>query len=117
MAELNFHHLRIFLTVARLGNFTRAAEELYISQPSISLQVKELERHFGLPLVEREGRGFRLTEAGARVAEYAERIFALAGDLDREVQQLKGLDSGSLDVGASTTVGEYVLPEVLGRFH
>jgi DNA-binding transcriptional LysR family regulator len=116
MDEPNFHRLRLFLEVARRGGFSRAAQALAISQPAISAQVALLERRYGQPLVERLPRGLRLTEAGVVVAEYAERIFGLAEEMEVALDDLRGLRRGHLTVGASSTIGEYVLPPLIGRF-
>ena len=109
-AGLNFHWLALFRAVARHGGVGAAAEALTISQPSVSAQVRALERALGLPLLERSGRGVRPTDQGTRVLAYADRIFALADDLLREAANLRAGTAGRLVVGASTTVGEYVLP-------
>jgi DNA-binding transcriptional LysR family regulator len=116
MDEPNFHRLRLFLEVARRGGFSRAAQALAISQPAISAQVALLERRYGQPLVERLPRGLRLTEAGVVAAEYAERIFGLAEEMEVALDDLRGLRRGHLTVGASSTIGEYVLPPLIGRF-
>ena len=116
MRELNFHHLLLFRAVARAGSFSRAAEQLAITQPSVSQQVSALERSLGVRLTERRGRGFRLTPAGERVAAYAERAVELAEQLAEEVAALRGGSVGQVVIGASTTTGEYVLPAALGRF-
>ena len=116
MDEPNFHQLRLFLEVARRGGFSRAAQALAISQPAISAQVALLERRYGQPLVERLPRGLRLTEAGVVVAEYAERIFGLAEEMEVALDDLRGIRRGHLTVGASSTIGEYVLPPLIGRF-
>ncbi len=115
--ELNFHWLELFREVARAGGVSAAAARLAISQPSVSAQVRAFERSLGLPLLERRGRGVRLTDQGRRVLAYADRIFTLAEDLQREAADLRAGTAGRLVVGASTTVGEYVLPAVLGQFH
>ena len=116
MSDLNLHHLYVLCTAARLGSFTRAAEALYVGQPAVSQHVAALERTFGVPLVERAGRGVRLTEAGRIAADYGERIFRLAEQLQSAVEDLKGLASGRLVVGAGQTPGDYLLPQVLGEF-
>lgn len=118
MRRFSFHQLELFYAVARQGSVTRAAEQLHISQPAVSAQLAELERALGVPLLARlaGGRGVRLTEAGLLVYEHAARIFALAEDLERGIADLNGLRSGQLIVGASTTLGEYLLPPALGRF-
>ncbi len=111
------HQLAIFLEVARCESVTRAADTLVMSQPAVSAQVKALERELGVPLLQRVGRGVQLTEAGAIVADYARRIFGLAEELTTTIDDVRGLASGRLVLGSSTTVGEYLLPETLGRFN
>lgn len=113
---LDLHKLRVFAVVAEHEHYTRAAEALGISQPALSVHVRDLERQLGLALFERAGRNIRLTEAGRLVHGYARRILALAVELDEAADDLRGLRAGSLRLGASTTVGEYLLPEVLAAF-
>jgi DNA-binding transcriptional LysR family regulator len=113
----NMHKLRAFYALARTGSFSRAAEFLGISQPAVSLQVKALEEHYAIPLLSRQGRHIALTEAGRLIYGYLERILALGEDMERAIEALKGLRAGSLLLGASTTVGEYVLPAIVGHFH
>ena len=115
-SELNFHQIRIFHTVARLGSFSRAAEALDISQPAVSIQVQELEKSFNIPLLHRKSRGLQLTEAGEIVYGYAQRIFSLSSEMQGAIQDIHGLNSGHLTIGASTTPGEYILPVAIGRF-
>jgi DNA-binding transcriptional LysR family regulator len=116
MLSLTAHQLEVFRTVARLGNITRAAKALMLSQPSVSEQVAALERACGIELLERLPRGVRLTEAGEAVYRHAERYFVAAEDLDRALAELRGLRGTQLRVGASMTIGQYVLPEILGAF-
>jgi len=99
------------------GTMTAAAETAGISQPAISAQVKAMERYYGTRLLERDGRGSAPTAAGRLVAEYAVRVLALVDELGRGVADLEGLEAGELIVGASSTVGEQLLPTYLGRFH
>lgn len=113
---INLHQLKIFHTVARLGSFSRAAAELLISQPSVSIQVGELERQFGVELFEQAGKSVRLTEAGRVLDEYAARILALVEETKRAVEEVKGLARGRLTLGATPTPGTYILPELLGAF-
>ncbi len=114
--ETNYHHLRLFQTTARLGRVARAAEVLHVSQPAISKQIGELERALSVTLFDRVGRTLRLTPAGEIVQTYADQIFGLTEDLHRALGDLKGLQRGRLVLGASTTVGEYILPRAMGRF-
>jgi molybdate transport repressor ModE-like protein len=109
--------LAIFAEVTKHGTMTAAAEAAGISQPAISAQVKALERFYGTRLLERDGRGSAPTAAGRLVADYAVRVLALVDELRRGVADLEGLTAGELIVGASSTVGEQLLPTYLGQFH
>jgi DNA-binding transcriptional LysR family regulator len=113
----SLHALAVFLAVVEHGTMTAAAEEEGISQPAISAQIKVLERYYGTILLQRTGRGVVPTATGQNVADHAARILALVDELDRLVRDLKGLQSGRLVIGASSTVGEQFLPAHLGRFH
>jgi LysR family transcriptional regulator, low CO2-responsive transcriptional regulator len=113
---VSLHQLNVFRAVARHLSFSRAAEELYISQPAVSAHVRELERLYGVDLFEQVGRRVRLTEAGRLLEEYADRLLALVEESRRALAELKGLARGHLAVGASTIPGAYFLPEPLGRF-
>lgn len=114
--ELNFHQLYIFAAVARCGSFSRAAEQLKISQPAVSIQVHELEKALGFPLFHRRARGLELTEVGETVSGYASRIFSLASEMRDAILDIQELRVGHLTLGASTTPGEYILPIAIGRF-
>jgi DNA-binding transcriptional LysR family regulator len=113
----SLHALALFLAVVERGTMSAAAEEEGISQPAISAQVKTLERYYGTRLLQRDGRGSAPTAAGRLVADYALRVLALVDELGRGVTDLEGLEAGELIVGASSTVGEQLLPTYLGRFH
>ena len=113
----DLNKLRTFAVVAEHESYSRAAEELLISQPALSVQVRDLERHYEMALFERAGRGVRLTEAGEVVRGYARRILALAEESGEAVSELQGLHAGLLRLGASTTIGEYLLPAALAAFH
>ncbi len=116
MEGTNFHRLNIFHNVARLGSFSKAGEELSLSQPAISIQVRELEKTFGTPLLHRTRQGPVLTDTGRTVFEYAQRIFALDDEMQSAIHDLHDLKGGRLTVGSSTTPGEYILPWVIGQF-
>ena len=116
MVSTNFHQLYIFHSVARLGSFSKAAEELSISQPAVSIQVRELEKSMGGALLHRMRRGLQLTDTGSAVFSYTQRIFSLAEEMQSAVQDIRGLRSGKLTIGSSTTPGEYILPWVIGQF-
>lgn len=102
--------------VARMQSFSKAAQELSISQPAVSIQVRELENSLGASLLHRMRRELRLTETGEAVFSYTQRIFALANEMHRVVQDIQGLHTGRLTIGSSTTPGEYILPWLIGKF-
>ena len=108
--------LKVFHTVARLLSFTKAAEALHMTQPAVTFQVRQLEEYFNTRLFDRTHNKVSLTPAGERVSEFAERIFDLYSEMDNMVRDLTGEISGSLTIGASTTIAEYLLPALLGEF-
>jgi DNA-binding transcriptional LysR family regulator len=108
--------LQVFQTVARLLSFTKAAEELHMTQPAVTFQVRQLEEQFNTRLFDRTHNRISLTDAGKRVHECAERIFELYAEMDNSVRELTGDISGVLILGASTTIAEYMLPALLGDF-
>ncbi|UAY54372.1 LysR family transcriptional regulator [Arachidicoccus terrestris] len=109
--------LRVFHVVAHLLSFTKAAEELSISQPAVTKNIKELESQLGIRLFDRKAGKVALTSAGRTVLNTAERIQALYRQLEFDLNILKNQFGGILKLGASTTAGQYVLPEILARFH
>jgi DNA-binding transcriptional LysR family regulator len=113
---LNLNHLRIFHTVAEQGSITAAAGALKISQPAVSKQLAEFEAHLRTTLVDRLPRGVRLTAAGELLREHSQRIFHEEQTAERAMAELLGLAAGRLSVGASTTVGGYLVPGVLGDY-
>lgn len=110
-----FRQLTAFQTVARLGSVSLAADELHLTQPAVSIQLGALEASAGTPLLQRSGRGIRLTEAGELLAGYASRIVDLWREAGEEMATLQGVFSGTLKVGAITTA-EYLLPPLLVAF-
>jgi DNA-binding transcriptional LysR family regulator len=113
---ITLHQLRTLRAVADHLSFSAAASDLHLSQPSVSYQVKELEEALGVDLLDRQGKRVRLTEAGEILYDYARRILNLVDEAAVAIEQLRGLERGSLRVGASTTVGIYVVPLALGAF-
>src|SRR6476660_762942 len=113
---MDLRQLRTLSEVADRGSFSAAAEALRVSQPAVSQQIRALEREIGEPLLDRGGRGARLTERGVMVHRYAQRMLALSDEFQRELADGDGELTGSLVVGSSTGLGEHVLPLLLGGF-
>jgi DNA-binding transcriptional LysR family regulator len=110
------HQLRIFKAIASEKSFTQAAEILFVSQPSLSKQVKALENHLGILLLHRTGNKIVLTEAGIVFLQYTERILALCEESCRALNDLKDGERGNLKVGASQTIGAYLIPRIVTLF-
>ncbi|MEF3275030.1 MAG: LysR family transcriptional regulator [Chloroflexus sp.] len=115
--SLNLHLLRIFVAVLEHGSFTRAAEALVMSQSAVSRAVQELERQLNTVLLERRARGVAPTAAGLILGEHARRIFAHERLAIEALNELRGLQRGRLAIGASSTIGTYLLPPLLGMYH
>lgn len=107
--------LQIFEASVRLGNFSRAAEELFVTQPTVSMQIKKLADALGLPLFEQIGRNVRPTEAGLELYESCRRIFENLANLEMKISEHKGMKRGRLRLGVVTTA-KYFVPEALGEF-
>ncbi len=116
MLPFTLQQLRILKAVATEKNFTKAAEVLYLSQPSLSKQIKTLEKNLDIILINRESNRISLTENGKVFLQYSERILALCEESCRALIDLKNGDRGSLTVGASQTVGTYLMPRILALF-
>jgi len=113
---MTLRQLRTFKAVADLGSFSLAAQQLRLSQPSVSYQVKELEEALGLPLLDRLSKRIQLTEAGSILYGYARRTLDVLDEAALALEEMRGIKRGNLRVGASTTVGIYLLPAALGAF-
>jgi DNA-binding transcriptional LysR family regulator len=113
---MNLNHLAIFHAVAQTGSMTLGAERLDISQPAVSKQVQELERFLRVHLFDRIGRRVHLSQAGEVLADYARRLFALAQDAEQAMVDVRAVGRGRLVIGASTTIGTYLLPGVVAEF-
>jgi DNA-binding transcriptional LysR family regulator len=109
--------LQVFQTVAKRLNFTKAAAELYITQPAVSKHIQELEHQFKVKLFDRNGSRIKLTNAGEILLQHTEQLFAIYRNVEFEMNNLTLQHSGRLRIGASTTVAQYVLPPVLAAFH
>jgi len=114
---INLNRLRLFLAVVEHGGVRKAAEEISISQPAISQAIQALEGELGVALLERIGRHVRPTAAGVLLNDHGRRIFAETQAARQALDELKGVTSGKLAIGASTTIGIYILPDPLGHFH
>lgn len=114
---MNPVHLQTFLAVQKHLNYTRAAEEIFLSQPAVSRQIRQLERDLGLRLFEQIGKSLNLTDAGRTLADEAGRLLGNMERVAEVVRCHRSAECGRLRVGASTTPGLYLLPSVLGRFH
>ena len=109
-------NLKILQAVAEYGNFTEAAQNLYVSQPAISSQIRELERLLQMKLIERNKTGSRFTEAGYILLYYANQILALCEEACRAIDDLQTYPHGSFTIGGSQTIGINILPTLLTSF-
>ena len=114
---MNRNHLALFHSVAQAGSISGGAAAARVSQPAVSKQIAELEGALGVRLLDRLPRGCRLTEAGKILADYAHRWRSLEEDAARAIEEHRGLKRGRLSLGASLTIGGYLLPRVLAEFH
>lgn len=113
---MNLEALRYLVAVADFGGVTAAARRLGVSQPAVSRAVRHLEEHTEIPLLERTGRGVRLTGAGSALVAHGRALFASERLAEESLAALRGLERGALHVGASTTIAHYILPPVVARF-
>lgn len=115
MFHATLHQLKVFEATARHGSFTRAAEELYLTQPTVSIQVKQLTKAVGLPLFEQIGKRLYLTQAGQQLLETCQRVFEGLEQFEMSVADLKGMKQGQLRLAVITTA-KYFVPRLLGPF-
>jgi DNA-binding transcriptional LysR family regulator len=109
--------LAAFVQVAQHQSFSRAAKALFLTQPSVTARIQSLERELGEVLFERNGRGVRLTDAGSCFLTYAQRVLKALEEGHDALEELRGLQSGSLRLGSAFTISTYVLPGILKTFH
>jgi len=114
---MNPHHLRTFLAVRRHRNYTRAAEEVFLTQPAVSRQMRQLEEELGVRLFEQIGKTLHLTDAGETLAVEAGKLLGAMERTAEAVRSCRSAERGSIRIGASTTPGFYLLPDLLGQFH
>ena len=117
MRNINLHQLATFQVVAKHCSYVRAAEELHFSQPAVSAQIRQLEESLGVKLFDKIGRKTHLTQAGEELYLYSQKIFSLIDETMETMESLRSPHYGRLSVGADTTVGTYVVPKLLGKFH
>lgn len=115
MNQATLHQLKVFEAAARHGSFTRAAEELFLTQPTVSMQIKQLTKSVGLPLFEQVGKRLYLTEAGRELFATCRQIFENIAQFEMKVADLKGLKQGQLRLAVITTA-KYLIPRLLGNF-
>src|ERR1700758_235362 len=113
---MQIHQLRYFYAVAKMGNFTRAAQHEHIAQPSLSQQIRKLEDELGTRLFDRLGRSVRLTQIGEAFLPRAEAILRQVGAAKLEIQEMAGTEQGKLVIGAIPTIAPYFLPSRLATF-
>lgn len=113
--HLTLRQLQVFEAIVRLGSFTRAAEELFLTQPTVSMQIKKLADTIGMPLLEQVGRRTRPTEVGEELYRASKGMFDTLANLESAIANYKGLRRGRLRLGAITTA-KYFAPEILGGF-
>ena len=113
---MDLRRLEIFVKVAELGSFSRAAQALSLTQPTVSEHVRALEDELGVQLLDRLGRGAATTRAGHLLLGYAQRLLTLSREARQAIDQFQGRLSGELIIGGSTIPGEYVLPALIGQF-
>ena len=116
MRALLSDSLKVFITVANTKNFSKAAKVLNLTQPAISFQIQTLEQYYHTLLFDRVNRHVILTESGELLLEYALSMNDLQAELERKMQQLTGQVKGNLTIGASRTVGEYIMPYIVSAF-
>jgi DNA-binding transcriptional LysR family regulator len=113
--HVTLHQLQVFEVAARHGSYTRAAEELYLTQPTVSMQIKQLTKAVGLPLFEQVGKKLYLTSAGKELYATCQGIFERLNQFEMAIADMKGLKQGQLRIAVVTTA-KYVIPRLLGPF-
>nr|WP_309760445.1 LysR substrate-binding domain-containing protein [Flavobacterium sp.] len=109
--------LKVFYTVANRLSFTKASNELFITQPAVSKHIQELEEYYKIKLFNRNGSKISLTVAGDVLLKHTKNIFEVYRDIDFDMNTLISQRSGLLRIGASTTISQYIIPPLLARFH
>jgi len=113
---LNLRQLEAFYLVIKRKSFTRAAEELNVTQPAVTIQVKSLEKSLNVKLIQHIGKRVQLTEAGELLYQYAEKIFDLVSDANEKMRDFKKLMRGTLQIGTTKNYARYIMPSLLSTF-
>jgi LysR family transcriptional regulator, cyn operon transcriptional activator len=113
---MEFRQLRYFVEIAKEQNLSRAAIKLHVSQPALSIQIKQLEESLGVPIFDRTGKGVRLTEAGSLLLHHAQRILLQVEEAERCLSELNDLQRGHLSIGVIQSVNACIMPEAISRF-
>jgi len=116
MEVLDYNKLKIFKTVADLKSFSKAAEVLFLTQPTVTLQIKKLENHLNITLFKRTKEGIKLTKEGKLLYKYASKILEDYTLMEEELYSISKNLETTLNIGASTTIGDYFLPSILGKY-
>jgi DNA-binding transcriptional LysR family regulator len=114
---MNFDHLKTFHKVALTGSFTKAAKQIFLTQPAVSQQIQALESSLGSTLFDRSGKKIRLTGEGEILLSYIHRLFHIYEEIELLLGQLRGLEKGNITLGATAVIGTYFLPVVIGRYN
>lgn len=115
--NINLNQLKAFFAAARAGTFSKAADELFVTEPAVFVQVRSLERYLGFKLLHKFGKDLKLTENGKLLYSYAEQIFRLVDEAERAMQDVGTLEKGELRVGTTNALAEYLLPIILPVFN
>lgn len=110
------HKLKVFCTVAETGSFSRSSEIIHLTQPAVSLQIQAIEEMYETKLFDRSGSAAKLTPAGEILYKYAKEILNLYASAEKDIGEITGFVKGSISIGASTTIANYLLPGVIADF-
>ncbi len=113
---MELHYLEIFNTVSRYESYRKASDEMHISQPALSTEIKRLEQQIGLKLFDRAGNGVVLNQNGIMLQQYTKQIFSVVGDMETAIANKKNYVGGTLQIGASNTPGAYIMPVIMAGF-
>lgn len=113
---INLNQLRAFFSVAKTGAFSKAAEELFVTEAAVFIQVRSLERYLGLKVLDKFGKDFLPTETGRMLFSYAEKIFGLEEEADKALKEIRSLNSGELRLGTTKAIAQYFMPEAISLF-